>query len=76
MLKLKKTIYSRALKILILFSTFLFFEPKSPNVVLGKTTYNEKFASIVNKENIFGIQFHPEKSHDNGICILKNFAEL
>ena len=54
----------------------LFFEPESPNVVLGKTSYNEKFASIVNKENIFGIQFHPEKSHDNGICILKNFAEL
>ena len=53
-----------------------FFEPESPNVVLGKTSYNEKFASIVNKENIFGIQFHPEKSHDNGICILKNFAEL
>ena len=53
-----------------------FFEPESPNVVLGKTSYNEKFASIVNKENIFGIQFHPEKSHDNGISILKNFAEL
>ena len=53
-----------------------FFEPESPNVVLGKTSYNEKFASIINKENIFGIQFHPEKSHGNGICILKNFAEL
>ena len=53
-----------------------FFEPESPNVVLGKTSYHEKFSSIINKENIFGIQFHPEKSHDNGICILKNFAEL
>ena len=53
-----------------------FFDPDSQNVVLGKTSYGEKFASIVNKENIFGIQFHPEKSHDNGICILKNFAEL
>ena len=53
-----------------------FFEPERQNVVLGKTTYIEKFASIVNKENIFGIQFHPEKSHENGICILKNFAEL
>ena len=31
--------------------------------VIGKTSYGVKFTSAVNEENIFGVQFHPEKSH-------------
>jgi len=42
----------------------------------AKTIYGSEFASVVNKENIFGTQFHPEKSHKQGINLLKNFAEL
>jgi len=34
-----------------------------------------KFTSSIRKENIFGVQFHPEKSHDQGIKLLKNFIE-
>ena len=40
------------------------------------TEYGVKFSSIVNKDNIFGIQPHPEKSHDVGIKILQNFIKL
>ena len=44
--------------------------------VIGKTEYGRDFASIICKENIFGCQFHPEKSHKFGMQILRNFAEL
>ncbi len=44
--------------------------------IVGKTTYGYDFPSIVQKDNIFGFQPHPEKSHDNGLKILKNFVEL
>ncbi len=43
--------------------------------IIGKTHYGYHFASAVNKENIYGFQPHPEKSHDNGLQILKNFTE-
>ena len=43
---------------------------------IGKTTYGYAFASAVQKENIYGFQPHPEKSHENGLAILKNFVEL
>ena len=44
--------------------------------VLNYTDYESKFASAVSKENIFGFQYHPEKSHDVGLLLLKNFLEL
>lgn len=43
--------------------------------ILAKTHYGYDFASIIRKENIVGVQFHPEKSHKFGMQILKNFAE-
>ncbi len=44
--------------------------------LLATTTYGCPFASAVEKENIAGVQFHPEKSHKFGMKLLKNFAEL
>ena len=44
--------------------------------VLAQSHYNSNFTSAVKKENIYGTQFHPEKSHQWGINLLKNFAGL
>ena len=41
--------------------------------VLASTNYGGPFPSIVNTGNIYGVQFHPEKSHKNGINLIKNF---
>lgn len=44
--------------------------------VLTKTGYEYEFVSAVEKENIFGTQFHPEKSHSSGDRLFKNFIQL
>ncbi len=44
--------------------------------IIGKTTYGYEFVSAVHKDNIYGFQPHPEKSHDNGLKILKNFMDI
>lgn len=44
--------------------------------VLAYTNYGKKFASVIGEDNIFGVQFHPEKSHRYGMNLLKNFVEL
>ncbi len=43
---------------------------------IGKTYYGYEFVSAVNKDNIYGIQPHPEKSHKNGLKIIENFVNL
>jgi len=52
-----------------------YVEPKG-NVTLTQTEYGSRFSSIIQQNNIFGIQFHPEKSQRTGLQLLKNFAEL
>ena len=46
---------------------------RDSKISIGKTKYSDNFSSIFNKENIFGIQPHPEKSQKFGIEFLKNF---
>jgi glutamine amidotransferase len=53
-----------------------YFSAKRAEDVLAVTDYNGPFASAVRSGNMFGVQFHPEKSHQWGIKLLKNFAEL
>jgi glutamine amidotransferase len=43
---------------------------------MATTHYGYDFVAVVQKDNIYGFQPHPEKSHDNGIQILKNFMEI
>ena len=43
---------------------------------IGKTHYGYKFISAVQNGNIYGIQPHPEKSHENGLKIIENFVKL
>ncbi len=44
--------------------------------VIGKTYYGYDFVSAVNRDNIYGIQPHPEKSHKNGLKIIENFINM
>lgn len=53
-----------------------YFECLNENSILATTNYGVKFASAIHEANIYGVQFHPEKSHSNGIQLLKNFANL
>lgn len=46
------------------------------DAVLGRCRYDASFASIVGRGNVWGIQFHPEKSQEDGLRILGNFARL
>jgi len=43
---------------------------------IGKTHYGYEFVSAVQNKNIYGIQPHPEKSHENGLTIIENFIKL
>lgn len=50
--------------------------PENPEDVLGATRYGIEFPSIVQRNNVMGVQFHPEKSQTRGLRILQNFAAL
>jgi imidazole glycerol-phosphate synthase subunit HisH len=47
--------------------------PREPSVIAGKTTYSTAFASAIARDNIFAVQFHPEKSQRFGLQLLANF---
>jgi imidazole glycerol-phosphate synthase subunit HisH len=53
-----------------------YFLPRRTDDVLATTDYHGPFTSAVRSGNVCGVQFHPEKSHEWGIRLLKTFAEL
>lgn len=52
-----------------------YVEPQDESCVLAATEYGMKYASICGRQNVVGVQFHPEKSQAAGLQLLKNFAE-
>ncbi len=53
-----------------------YFICQSKENIVTTTSYGIDFASSVNDKNIYGVQFHPEKSHNLGVRILNNFANI
>ncbi len=53
-----------------------FVIPDRDEVVAAETEYGEPFVSMISRDNVFAMQFHPEKSQHHGLMILKNFGEL
>jgi len=51
-------------------------KPEEPSIVATRTTHGDTFASSIWKDNVFATQFHPEKSQEVGLRLLKNFVEL
>jgi glutamine amidotransferase len=50
--------------------------PEDENNVMAYTHYGFQYASVVGRDNLYGVQFHPEKSQQVGLKILRNFIEL
>ncbi len=57
------------------FDHSFYLNSKSRDCFVTSTEYHTDFISSINHKNIYGVQFHPEKSQDNGIKCLKNFYE-
>ena len=53
-----------------------FFQCHKNNDVIAVTDYGGEFTCVVNSGNIFGVQFHPEKSHQWGVQLLENFSKI
>lgn len=50
--------------------------PSDSDDVVGQTEYGERFASVVERGRVFGVQFHPEKSSGDGLRMLANFVAV
>ena len=53
-----------------------YFRADNQEDILTSTTYEKEFTSSVERGNILGVQFHPEKSHKFGMMLLKNFVDF
>ena len=60
----------------VYFNHSFYCEPDDPGVAIAETNYGNLYTSAVEQGSIYGVQFHPEKSQDAGLKILKNFVEV
>jgi glutamine amidotransferase len=60
----------------VYFNHSYYCDPDDPEDVLASTTYATGYASAVQRGTLYGVQFHPEKSQQVGLAVLRNFVEL
>ena len=75
--KLKKNLFNKSLffkeKDDFYFVHSYYFDCFDKENIIATTNYGINFPSIIGKENIYGVQFHPEKSSEQGLELIKNF---
>jgi glutamine amidotransferase len=52
------------------------FIPSNPSHITGVVQYGAPLVCSLQRGNVYAVQFHPEKSHDNGVAVFRNFAEV
>jgi glutamine amidotransferase len=60
----------------VYFVNSYYVDPVDPSDTMATTDYGIDFTSVAGREHLFGVQFHPEKSQEVGLRILKNFGEM
>lgn len=63
-------------KSFVYFMHSFYVKPSDKGIIATQTHYGKDFCSAIESENIFGVQFHPEKSGEGGLQILKNFIKI
>ena len=58
------------------FSHSYYMDVHEPDLILNEIEYFSRFVSAIENQNIFGVQYHPEKSHEAGDIILSNFVNI
>jgi glutamine amidotransferase len=53
-----------------------YISPEDESIISTTTDYGIEFASMISRDNIFAVQFHPEKSQASGLRVLKNFGDI
>lgn len=56
------------------FAHTFYVEPEDKGIVAATTEYGRVFTSAISRDNVWGVQFHPEKSVDSGLLLLRNFT--
>lgn len=74
--KKSKLLDQKAKDLRFYFTHSYYVKVNNENDVLAITDYGGSFTSAIEKDNIFGVQFHPEKSHKYGLTLFKKFLEL
>jgi glutamine amidotransferase len=60
----------------VYFNHSYYCQPENPSDVSAATTHGLTYTCAIQHENLYGVQFHPEKSQSMGLQILKNFLEI
>ena len=53
-----------------------YVQPDDENIIIGASDYDGEFCAVFQNDNVFGVQFHPEKSHGFGLDLFANFMNL